>query len=168
MEKLAGELRAAYDNAPKGGKLAAVQLFAIRNAAALAEIRSSDMNALAVSAGIGMLYGGEMRLAVHIAHLVQLDFIQGGARTDRSPRKGAKSNNTTNLSGLVSELQALFDNTPEGERTAALCAFGIRHAEKLGSGNLSRLIAESGVHNSVYFTIRKGRKLADHVLILVK
>lgn len=67
---------------------------------------------------------------------------------------------------LANDLRAIYDKTPEGERTVALYLFGITHASHLKGSRLSKIAAEAGLHHSVYWAIRKGRKLADYVEII--
>lgn len=165
MEDLAGKLREAYDSVTFGEKLAAVQLFAIRHAKALAGFRSADLKALAAKAGIGMLYGGEMRLAIQMASLVPLEFLPEKDQITNLRIKKKKSKIELDHSVLVDEIKELCENTPAGELTVRLYLFGLENEKRLRGRNVSKLVAASGLPVSIYSGIGKGRKLALYLKI---
>jgi hypothetical protein len=66
---------------------------------------------------------------------------------------------------LADELRRTCENAPKGDKVVSIHLFGIRHAKVLDGMNLHDLADRAGIGRSFGTELRKGVRLADHVLI---
>lgn len=163
MDDLAGELRRVYDDAPRGCRLVAIHLFALRRSCDLKGFRRTDLEALAARAGIGR-HGGELWTALFLSEKISFKFYPAESKIYANPAR--EQSEHFDFIRLSSELLKVYNAAPAGEREAALLLFGIKHAERLRKVRLSTFVTQAGLHKSAYWIIRKGRKLADYVNII--
>jgi hypothetical protein len=69
------------------------------------------------------------------------------------------------MNDLTEELRAALQAAPRGDRVVSIHLFGIRHAECLKGVNLGELAERAGAGASFGTELRKGVRLADHVVI---
>lgn len=165
MEHLVSELRGAYADAPQGCKLVAVHLFAIRHAVELESFKASDRGSLVKQAGIGLMYGDEIRIVAKVSRYARYKAYPSRQHPPLPSYKSSKETLGRDPYSLAEKLEEAYNSAPEGERTIAMIVFGIKYADHIRGDTLSQLVARTELDPGVYLAIRKGRKLAEYVEI---
>jgi len=66
---------------------------------------------------------------------------------------------------LADELRRTCESAPKGDKVVSIHLFGIRHAKVLDGLNLSELADRAGIGRSFGTELRKGVRLAEHVVL---
>ena len=69
------------------------------------------------------------------------------------------------MSEIVDALKRAVDAAPKGDKVVTIHLFGIKHASRLDGLNLHDLAERAGIGRSFGTELRKGVRLAEHVLL---
>jgi hypothetical protein len=69
---------------------------------------------------------------------------------------------------MIDELKKAVGAAQKGDKVVTVHLFGIRHAEQLDGMNLYHLAERAGIGKSFGTELRKGVRLAAHVLLKTK
>ena len=69
------------------------------------------------------------------------------------------------MKDLVTELKAACANAGPNDRVVTIHLFGIRHEARLKGVNLKDLAERAGISHTYGTELRKGVRLADHVIV---